>query len=160
MIRKLNKNHSKQIINICNLTLEKEGFTEELFNEWFKTIGHCYGYLISDKIAGFVYYLLYEKYAYVMCISVHPDYQKYGIGNFLLKHVIFQVKREIIAKINKNNISGYKNVNWDNKSKKWRVRIIGDKNRINLGLFEDLELAGLAAEEARNKFHKEFAKHF
>ena len=62
-------------------------------------------------------------------------------------------------KLNKNNVSGSKNVNWDAKSKKWRVRIIGNNKRINLGVFKDLELADLIAHEARDKYHGQFAKH-
>lgn len=59
----------------------------------------------------------------------------------------------------KNNTSGFKNVNWHKENKKWTVNITVDKNQKYLGSFEDLELACLVAEEARNKYHKEFAQH-
>ena len=63
------------------------------------------------------------------------------------------------SKIGKNNTSGYKNVTWDYLVKKWRVQInIKGKNKY-LGVFEDLELADLVAQEARNKYHGEFACH-
>ena len=60
----------------------------------------------------------------------------------------------------KNNKSGYKNVQWVKNAKKWRVRLILNKKDKVFGYFDDVELAGLVAEEARNKHHKEFAKHF
>lgn len=59
----------------------------------------------------------------------------------------------------KSNTSGTPGVNWDSKSRKWRVRITKQGSRMNLGLFEDLELAQLVAMEARNKYHGEFANH-
>ena len=63
------------------------------------------------------------------------------------------------AKIPKTNTSGYKGVTWDKENKKWMVQIsVNGKNK-KIGRFFDLELAGLAAEEARNKYHKEFANH-
>jgi hypothetical protein len=62
-------------------------------------------------------------------------------------------------RILKNNTSGYKNVYWHNQTKKWCVRITSNKKDINCGLFNDLDLAGLVASEARNKYHGEFARH-
>ena len=63
------------------------------------------------------------------------------------------------AKKRKNNTSGYKNVYWCNKSKKWTVILSFNKVQKRLGTFKDLELAGLVATEARDKYHKEFANH-
>jgi hypothetical protein len=60
----------------------------------------------------------------------------------------------------KNNKSGYKNVQWNKNSKKWHVRLIVNGKDKNFGYFDDVELAGLVAEEARNITHKEFARHF
>jgi hypothetical protein len=59
----------------------------------------------------------------------------------------------------KNNTSGYKNVYWHTQAKKWCVRIVANKKHISCGLFNELELAGLVAQEARNKYHGEFARH-
>lgn len=55
--------------------------------------------------------------------------------------------------------SGAKNVHWDDKSKEWRVRININGKRTQIGRFADLELAELIAIEARDKYHKEFARH-
>lgn len=59
----------------------------------------------------------------------------------------------------KSNTSGVKNVYWDKNCKKWAVLIQAFGKKKYLGLFKDLELAGLVAEEARNKYHKEYANH-
>jgi hypothetical protein len=58
-----------------------------------------------------------------------------------------------------NNKSGVKGVCWNLEMKKWNVYITIDKIKKNLGYFNDLELATLVAQEARNKYHKEFANH-
>jgi hypothetical protein len=64
------------------------------------------------------------------------------------------------SKISKNNTSGVKNVSWNKKKKSWvaYIRIGKDKKKF-IGLFKDLDLARLAVEEARNKYHGEFARH-
>ena len=59
----------------------------------------------------------------------------------------------------KNNRSGYKNVHWDKAMNKWCVLINVFKKRKVIGYYDDIELAGLVAEEARDKFHGEFAHH-
>ena len=61
-------------------------------------------------------------------------------------------------KLGINNTSGYKNVVWNKKLKKWRVTLMHNKKFQDFGYFEDLELAALVAEEARNKYHKNFAR--
>ena len=59
----------------------------------------------------------------------------------------------------KNNRSGYKNVHLDKAMNKWTVQISIDRKRRVFGYFDDVELAGLVAEEARDKYHGEFARH-
>lgn len=60
---------------------------------------------------------------------------------------------------NQKNTSGYKNVTWSAKLKKWQVIVRVYRKDIYIGYFEDLELADLVAQEARNKYHGEFANH-
>ena len=62
------------------------------------------------------------------------------------------------AKKAKNNSSGFKNVTWHKINKKWTVHLRFNKVQKYFGSFEDLELACLVAEEARSKYHKEFAR--
>ena len=61
--------------------------------------------------------------------------------------------------IPKRNKSGIKNVSWHKASKKWVVQIgVNGENKI-LGYFEDIELADLVAQEARDKYHGAYARH-
>ena len=54
---------------------------------------------------------------------------------------------------------GYKNVFWDKKTGRWMVRLQMNRRIEYFGYYKDQELAGLVAEEARNKYHGEFANH-
>lgn len=57
----------------------------------------------------------------------------------------------------KDNTSGCRGVFWRKESQKWRVIVVKNKKRMNLGSYEDFELAELIAKEARVKYHGEFA---
>ena len=63
------------------------------------------------------------------------------------------------SKIRKDNKCGVKNVYWFKELNKWKVDIRIDGKRKYIGVFEDLELAELAAQEARDKYHGKFARH-
>jgi len=63
-------------------------------------------------------------------------------------------------KLPKHNTSGYKGVIWYKRLNKWLVRVKVNKKQMHIGVFEDIELADLVAQEARNKFHGAFARHF
>jgi hypothetical protein len=58
---------------------------------------------------------------------------------------------------NNNNASGYKNVSWHNQHKKWAVTMHLNGKKKHFGYFEDIELADLVAQEARVKYHGQFA---
>ena len=60
--------------------------------------------------------------------------------------------------IQKNNKSGSKNVSWSKVANKWAVQIKVNGNLKHIGYFEDLELADLVAQEARDLYHGEFAR--
>ena len=62
-------------------------------------------------------------------------------------------------KIRPNNKSGCKNVSWSKEKSKWVVQLSINKKPTYFGRFDDLELADLVATEARNKYHKHFARH-
>jgi len=63
------------------------------------------------------------------------------------------------ARIRTDNSSGCKNVSWAKDRQKWCVAIKINGKRKYLGYYGDLELADLVAHEARDKYHKEFARH-
>jgi len=62
------------------------------------------------------------------------------------------------SKLRKNNSSGYRNVYWSKAAQKWQVycRVYGKMT--HFGLFNDLELADLVAQEVRNKYFGEYAR--
>lgn len=62
------------------------------------------------------------------------------------------------TKLRKDNLSGLKGISWDKNRNKWLVRVNCNKKTVYQGRFDDLELAELVAIEARDKFHKEFAR--
>ena len=64
------------------------------------------------------------------------------------------------GKFRVNNNSGYKNVSFEKRKQKWRVCLSVNGVSKSFGYYDDLELAALVAEEARNKFCKQFARHF
>lgn len=62
-------------------------------------------------------------------------------------------------KISNNNKSGYKNVFYNKDINKWAVQFSLQRKIKTIGYFKDLELAGLVAEMAREKYHGNFARH-
>ncbi len=64
------------------------------------------------------------------------------------------------AKISVKNTSGHKNVCWSKRRNKWMVQLRIRKQKTIFGFYDDLELAALVAMEAREKFHKTYARHF
>jgi hypothetical protein len=63
-------------------------------------------------------------------------------------------------KLVKTNTSGVKNVSWSKVRNKWVVSILCNNSKNYIGAFDDLELADLVAQEARNKYHGSYARHF
>jgi len=55
------------------------------------------------------------------------------------------------------NTSGLLGVSWNSKCGKWKAQVKSNGKQYHLGFYEDIELAGLVAEEARAKLHGEFA---
>lgn len=56
-----------------------------------------------------------------------------------------------------NNTSGSIGVSWDKRYGKWRAYIAVEKQRIELGKFDQYEDAVNARRDAEDKYHKEFA---
>jgi hypothetical protein len=58
-----------------------------------------------------------------------------------------------------DNKSGFKGISFDRRTGKWSAGLSVEGKRVYLGYFDTAEEAGRAAEEARNKYHGEFACH-
>ena len=70
-----------------------------------------------------------------------------------------KTKNSLNAKIRTDNTSGCKNVNWQSQKNKWQVRLCINKKAVSFGLYKDLELADLVAQEARDLHFGQFARH-
>lgn len=105
-----------------------------------------------------------HRIIFMMFYGYMPEYVDHIDGNPLNNKIenlraATNTKNQYNAKISKRNTSGYKNVSWDKACNKWRVLLRVEKKPMLIGFFENLELAGLVAKEARNKHHGEFARH-
>jgi hypothetical protein len=58
---------------------------------------------------------------------------------------------------NKNYKSGYRNVFWNKRENKWCVQLQICGKNTRLGLFDDIDEAGIFAEQMRQKYYGEFA---
>jgi hypothetical protein len=65
----------------------------------------------------------------------------------------YNIKKQV------NNTSGVKGVCWNKRDKKWQVQITINGKQKTLGQFNNIELADLVAQEARNKYHGAFVNH-
>lgn len=63
------------------------------------------------------------------------------------------------ARTRKDSSSGVKGVNKCKITGLWRVRVQAQGKRVDIGNFEDIELAELAVQMAREKYHGQFANH-
>ena len=63
------------------------------------------------------------------------------------------------SKTSTRNKSGVKGVHWNVSRKKWHVQLSVNGKQTTFGLYNDLELASLVAQEARDKYHGVFANH-
>jgi hypothetical protein len=57
-----------------------------------------------------------------------------------------------------NNSTGYSNVIWNKRNRNYNVQITVNRKKMHIGVFDDIELAALVAEEARDKYFGEFAR--
>lgn len=65
-------------------------------------------------------------------------------------------KNQYNRKMQNNNTSGSIGVSWEKKQEKWRAYITAEKQRIELGMFNNYEDAVKARQYAEDKYHKEF----
>lgn len=62
-------------------------------------------------------------------------------------------------KLRNDNTSGHKNVAWEKRKKKWRVRVAYERKEYHGGFFDNLEEAAKAARTLRKEVHGIFANH-
>lgn len=60
----------------------------------------------------------------------------------------------------KNNTSGVKGVSWSSRGGNWVARVAKSGKVRHVGYFDDIELAELVVQEAREAMHGEYANHY
>ena len=60
-------------------------------------------------------------------------------------------------KMQNNNTSGAIGISWEKRQQKWRAYITVNKQRIELGLFNNYEYAIKVRQKAENEYHQEFS---
>lgn len=61
-------------------------------------------------------------------------------------------------KVQKNNISGYKGVGWEEKKNRYKVRVYKDGREFHVGYYLNVIEAAKAFDKATKKLHGEFAR--
>ena len=134
---------------------------------WSIKVGDKVGYLTKDGYKRTMINKKNEKlhrliflyhYGYFPQLIDHIDGN--GINNKIENlREVSHMQNSQNKKMAINNTSGSKNVYWHNAAKKWTVVLTLNKKKKVIGYFEDLELADLVAQEARNKYFGAYARH-
>ena len=113
---------------------------------------------LNNKLYGLHQIIFLYHYGYIPTNVDHIDGNK--LNNFIenLREATHS-QNQHNKKASKTNTSGFKNVTWCKTKNQWKVHLMVNKKMNNIGYFEDIELADLAAIEAREKYHGNFAKH-
>jgi hypothetical protein len=121
---------------------------------------NSHGYCVV-RVDGVLYGA--HRIVFLMHHGYLPDYIDHADGNRLNNSI--DNLRSATASENacnkltqSNNKSGVSGVRWHKQIKHWCVEIQVNKVKHYLGIYKDLELAGLVAAEARNLYHGNFAK--
>jgi len=62
-------------------------------------------------------------------------------------------------KMRSDNKSGVKGVSWDKVNQKWRARVMLNNVYLDIGRFDDIDMAAAAIHQKRIELHGEFARH-
>jgi hypothetical protein len=129
----------------------------------YKQVGSCAGIYVNvsiNKIRHQVHriiFLMQHGYLPKVVDHINGNTQDNRIENL---RAATYTENQRNSRINKNSSSGVKNVVWHKQRQKWSVRILVNKKTKSFDLYDDIELADLVAQEARNKYFGSFARHF
>jgi len=114
---------------------------------------------IQGKVETLHRVIFLYHHGYLPKVTDHIDGDRYNNRIENLREVT-QQQNCLNKKHHKNSSSPYKNVYWDKKMNKWGVRVTFKGVIKYLGYFANIELADLVAQEARSKYHGEFARNY
>jgi hypothetical protein len=106
-----------------------------------------------------------HQLVWALLYGVIPEYIDHVDGNGLNNCIenlreVTQSQNMMNSRLRKDSSTKKKNVTYDAARKKYRVEITVNGTKKRIGRFDDIELASLVAEEARDKYHKQFARSF
>mgnify|MGYP003680297446 CR=1 FL=1 len=117
-----------------------------------------YRRVVVDSMQFLTHRVVWEMFNGAIAKDLQVDHINHNktdnrVENLRLVTVQGNAKNQTISSRNKSGIQG---VCWDKSNKNWRVQIYAEGKNKFLGRFDNLELAGLVIEEAREKygFHK------
>jgi hypothetical protein len=119
-------------------------------SEYLRTKIHYKEYFIHKIV-----FLMHHGYTPQIVDHIDGDRQNNKIENL---RAVNLSQNQHNRTIDKRNTSGYKNVSWSKNSNKWQVSLCVSLKYIHIGFFADIELADLVAQEARAKYHGQFAR--
>jgi hypothetical protein len=124
------------------------------------SISDGYGQVYIDNVAYKTHRIIFMMhYGYVSDQIDHIDGN--GLNNKIENlRAVTNSQNQLNRKISKNSKTGYKGVCVHTQTGRYLVRVSVYGKDKYFGIYEDLELAGLVAEMAREKYHGEFARHF
>lgn len=117
----------------------------------YRVIGIFGRYYMAHRLAWLIHFGAWPE---VFIDHANGDRSDNRISN--LRTADFSQNRRN-SKMNRNNKSGVKGVSWSGVAKKWHARIRFHGKYMHLGFHEDFEFAELVINEAREKFHGNFA---
>jgi hypothetical protein len=121
---------------------------------------HKYLRISIDKKTYMLHRMIFlYHHGYLPKITDHIDGNRYNNKIENLREVT-QNQNCLNRSHMKHSKSPYKNVYWNTAAKKWAVVMSVDGIRKYFGLFEDIDLADLVAQEARSKYHGAYARNF
>ena len=121
--------------------------------------GHGYIKVGIGKVRMYAHQIVY-----LMAYGFIPKHIDHIDGNRENNHIenlrsCTKSENALNSKIPISNTSGYKNVLWSNQKSKWQCKLTINNKQVHIGFFDDLDLAGLVAIEAREKYCGNFANH-
>lgn len=126
-----------------------------------KLQGHSWWYTKQGYLAGYVDGKLTLMHRFLTnCDDEHVvDHKNHITGDNRISNlrVCTVSKNQYNRKMQNNNTSGSIGVSWEKRQEKWRAYITAEKQRIELGMFDNYEDAVKARQYAEDKYHKEFS---
>lgn len=121
-----------------------------------------YGYkkIVFNQKKYFVHQLVYlMQHGYIPKLIDHIDGNS---SNNRIENLREANKSQNACNSNlrNDNSSGCKGITWHKKANKWMVQLTVNNKPKYFGCYDDIELADLVAQEARNKYYGKFARHF